>query len=95
MQAVYNFRWDGSYSPSGVGVYYLTVNGSMYTVYGNNIEISIPEATNVHAEIYAVDNAGQSSDVASFDFVTDTYTNPAPERPTMPGNFGVDFVRWA
>jgi len=94
MQAVYNFRWDSSYSPSGVSVYYLNVNGSMYTAYGNNIEISLPEATNVHAEIYAVDGAGQSSDVAAFDFTTNTYYVEQPTRPTMPGNFGADFVRW-
>jgi hypothetical protein len=93
MQAVYNFHWDSSYSPSGVGVYYLNVNGSMYTSYGNNMEISLPENTSIHAEIYAVDNAGQSSDVAAFDFTTATYT-VEPTRPTMPGNFGADFVRW-
>lgn len=94
MQAVYSFHWDSSYSPSGIGAYYLNVNGSMYTAYGNNMEISLPENTYVHAEIYAVDGAGQSSDVAAFDFTTAMYVDNTIVRPTMPGNFGADFVRW-
>ena len=41
MQAVYNFRWDSSYSPAGISYYMLNVNGNTYSVYGNSIEIGI------------------------------------------------------
>lgn len=93
MQAVYNFTWEGSYSPIGVSYYMLSINGNVYNCYTNNMEIAQEENTSVHAEVRAVDFVGQISEPAVMDFMVPDYVDPTPP-PTVPGNFIASFVRW-
>ena len=93
MNAMYNFHWDASYSNTGVAYYNLTVNGMTTQVYGTSHQMPIAENTSVHAEVTAVDVNGLSSMPATIDFMVPDYIEPLVP-PTMPGNFGADFMNW-
>lgn len=99
MKPVYEFAWQPSQSPIGIGYYLLHAGGQTKQVTdGTTARMTFEPGQAIRAELIAVDHIGQQSDPAVVEFTAPTYDEnpppPPPERPTPPGGFSATHVSW-